>query len=55
MVKYDIVKKDGNKEYHCYLSDDLIQIHAFSNLVLDEILEDINHDQKGWNILKGYS
>ena len=44
MVKYDIVKKDGNKEYHCYLSDDLIQIHAFSNLVLDEILEDINHD-----------
>ena len=39
------MKKNGNKEYHCYLSDDLIQGHAFVNLVLDEMLEDINHDQ----------
>ena len=48
-----ILKKDSNKEDHCYLSDDLIQDHAFSNLVLDEKLEDINHDQIGMKYLEG--
>ena len=47
-----ILKKDSNKEDH-YLSDDLIQDHAFSNLVLDEKLEDINHDQIGMKYLEG--
>ena len=30
-----------------FLSDDLIQNHAFSNLVLDEMLQNINHGPKG--------
>ena len=46
IVHSGLLKKDSNKEYHCYLSNDLIQDHAFVNLVLDEMLEDINHDQK---------
>ena len=39
---FGILKKDGNH----YLSDDLMPDHAFSNLVLDEMLEGFNHDQK---------
>ena len=46
IVQSGILRKDSNKEYHCYLSDDLIQNHAFSNLILDEMLQDINHGQK---------
>ena len=46
IVHSGILRKDSNKEYHCYLSDDLIQNHAFSNLILDEMLQDINHGQK---------
>ena len=45
--------KDGNKEFHCYLSSELVQDHAFNNLVVDEILEDINHDQKSMKYLEG--
>ena len=45
IVHYGILKKGGSKEYHCYLSDDLIQDHAFVNLVLDEMIDEINHDQ----------
>ena len=36
-----------------FLSDDLIQNHAFSNLVLDEMLQNINHGQKGMKHLEG--
>ena len=46
IVHYGIFKNDGKKEYYCYLSDDLIPEHVFANLVLNEMLEDINHDQK---------
>ena len=46
IVHSGILKKDGNKEYHCYLSEDRIQDHAFVNRVQDEMLEEINHDQK---------
>ena len=37
IVHSGILRKDGNKEYHCYLSDDLIQNHAFSDLIPNEI------------------
>ena len=47
IVHSDIFRKDGNKEYHCYVSGIIIQDHAFNNLVLDEMLQDINYDQKG--------
>ena len=46
IVHSGILKNDVSKEYHCYLSDNLIQDHAFVNLVLNEMLEVINHDQK---------
>ena len=52
LVNSGILKKDGNKE-HCYLSDDLIQDHAFSNPVLDQMLEGINHDHRWINHLDG--
>ena len=45
IVHSGILNKDDNKEYHCYLSEDLIQGHAFSNLVLDKIFKDINHHE----------
>ena len=45
IVHSGIFKKNGNKEYHCYLSDDLIQDHALVNLVLEEMLEQVNHDE----------
>ena len=37
IVHSGILRKDSNKEYHCYLSDDLIQNHAFSDLIPNEI------------------
>ena len=52
-IVHSIFRKDGNKEYHCYISDNLIQDHAFNNLVLDEMLQDINYDQKGIKNLVG--
>ena len=51
IVHFHILKKGSNKEYY-YLSDQLIQDHAFSYLVLDEMLEDINHNQKGMKHLE---
>ena len=45
------MKKGSSKKYY-YLSDQLIQDHAFSYLALDEILEDINHNQKGMKHLE---
>ena len=42
IVHSGILIKDSNKEYYCYLSDDHIQNHAFINLVLDEMLQNIN-------------
>ena len=53
MVHAGISRKYSNKEYHCYLSDDLIHDHAISNLVLDKMLQDINHDRKGIKHLEG--
>ena len=53
MVHSGILRKYSNKEYHCYLSDDLINDHAFNNLVLDEMLQNINHDRKGMKHLEG--
>ena len=53
IVDSRILRKDSNKEYHGYLSDDLIQIHAFSNLALDEMLQGTDHDQKGMKHLEG--
>ena len=53
IVHSGILKSDDNKEYHCYLSDDLIKDHALSNLVLGEILENILHDQKGVKHVEG--
>ena len=53
MVHAGILRKYSNKEYHCYLSDDLTYDHAISNLVLDKMLQDINHDRKGMKHLEG--
>ena len=53
MAHAGILRKYGNKEYHCYLSDDLIHDHASSYLVLDKMLQDINHDRKGMKHLEG--
>ena len=53
IIVHSIFRKDGNKEYHCYVSDNLIQDRAFNNLVLDEMLQDINYDQKGIKNLVG--
>ena len=45
IVHLGILKKNGEKEYHCYMSDDLIQDHVFVSLTLDEMLQDVNHDE----------
>ena len=46
IVHSGIVKDSGEKTYHPYLSDDVIQDHVFVGIVLDELLLDIDVDGK---------
>ena len=42
IVHSAILKTNGEKEYHAYLSDDLIQDHVFVNCVLDKLLSNVS-------------
>ena len=44
IVHSGILKVHGDKSYHTYLSDDLIQDHVFVNIVLDGMLKDSQVD-----------
>ena len=45
IVHSGILKDSGTKEYHAYLSDDVIQDHVFVSKVLDEMLVGTDHSK----------
>ena len=45
IVHSGILKKEGEKQYHAYLSDDLIQDHVFVNQTLEKMLEEVDHTE----------
>ena len=45
IVHSGILEDSGMKEYHAYLSDDIIQDHVFVSKVLDEMLADTEHSK----------
>ena len=45
IVHSGILEDSGMKEYHAYLSDDIIQDHVFVSKVLDEMLAGTEHSK----------